>query len=268
MIRGPVPLYRSSGQRGYSSHSAAIRAACSCAQTRARDPGGASPAPPATVPTPEGLVHARPGDAIRDRHRGELGAFRVSIFGKYRPLPPTLAGEPGRYESAEYHLGACRWRPNSRFCWPTGYRACSGQAGDWLVDYGDGSLGIVSRRHLSDHLRNTASADGMAAASAIQRAAAAGVRLRLPPAPPAPRRPRRRDRSSRRPRPAHRDSTPRAIHSDTATAAASGRSTCLSAIAVLVRGTAARSRLGLEPHTRCTLRWGSGRSRRSPSSVP
>ena len=98
------------------------------------------------VRTPEGVVHAHPGDAILtgngDHH------WRVShakFANKYRPVPPTAAGESGRYMSLPYHILALQLQEPFDVRLADGISGLSGQAGDWLVDYGDGSLGIVAQ---------------------------------------------------------------------------------------------------------------------------
>src|SRR5258706_8365513 len=53
-----------------------------------------------TVQTSEGVVHARPGDAIITGTAGEhWRVSRARFADKYRPVPPTVAGEAGRYVS-------------------------------------------------------------------------------------------------------------------------------------------------------------------------
>src|SRR6202020_2242569 len=82
------------------------------------------------VRTPEGVVHAHPGDAILTGNGGHH--WRVShgkFTHKYQPIPPTVEGMSGRYMSLPYHILALQLQ--QRF--------------EVLVDYGDGSLGIVAK---------------------------------------------------------------------------------------------------------------------------
>jgi hypothetical protein len=145
VIRGPVPLYRSSGQRGYSSLLSAdprrVRARKLEREIQVEFTSAAC-----EVPTPEGVVHARPGDAIVTGIAGER--WRVSrehFAAKYRPVPPTVAGAAGRYRSLPNTILALPMETEFQVLLADGVSRLHGQPGDWLVDYGDGSLGIVSR---------------------------------------------------------------------------------------------------------------------------
>lgn len=97
------------------------------------------------VRTPEGTVYAHPGDAILTGNGGHH--WRVSqgkFTHKYRPVPPTVAGESGRYKSLPYPILALRLQQPFDVLLADQVSKLSGHAGDWLVDYGDGSLGIVA----------------------------------------------------------------------------------------------------------------------------
>jgi hypothetical protein len=97
------------------------------------------------VRTPEGLVHARPGDAILTGNGGQQ--WRVSkpkFANKYRPVPPTLAGQSGHYMSLPNQIQAVQLQEPFEVLLADGVSILRGHAGDWLVDYGDGSLGIVA----------------------------------------------------------------------------------------------------------------------------
>ena len=100
MSAGPLPLFRSSGQRGYSSlDQRAIRAASSRASSSVKSTCGSRPSHARCRP-PKGVVHARPGDAIVTGTAGEhWRVSRARFADKYRPVPPTVAGEAGRYVS-------------------------------------------------------------------------------------------------------------------------------------------------------------------------
>jgi hypothetical protein len=98
-----------------------------------------------TVQTREGLVHAKPGDAIITGTAGERWRVSHERFGeKYRPVPPTRAGEPGRYVSRPNRVLALPMTRAFDVLLADGESQLHGQAGDWLVDYGDGSLGVVA----------------------------------------------------------------------------------------------------------------------------
>jgi len=99
-----------------------------------------------TVQTSEGAVHARPGDAIITGTAGEhWRVSRARFADKYRPVPPTVAGEAGRYVSLPNRIMAVPMTEAFEVLLADGVSRLSGRAGDWLVDYGDGSLGIVSQ---------------------------------------------------------------------------------------------------------------------------
>ena len=97
------------------------------------------------VRTPEGVVHAHPGDAILTGNGGHHWRVSHGKFShKYRPIPPTVAGGSGHYMSLPYHILALQMRQPFDVQLADEVSTLSGQPGDWLVDYGDGSLGIVA----------------------------------------------------------------------------------------------------------------------------
>ena len=99
-----------------------------------------------TVQTSEGLVHAAPGDAIITGTAGEhWRVSRARFADRYRPVPPTVAGEAGRYVSLPNRIMAVPMTSAFEVLLADGVSRLSGRAGEWLVDYGDGSLGIVSQ---------------------------------------------------------------------------------------------------------------------------
>ncbi|MEA3139129.1 MAG: hypothetical protein QOK23_1298 [Gammaproteobacteria bacterium] len=99
-----------------------------------------------TVRTPEGSVRAHPGDAIvtgNGNHQWRVSQAKFAH--KYRPVPPTTAGKSGHYMSLPNHILALQVPEPFDVQLADGVSKLSGHAGDWLVDYGDGSLGIVAR---------------------------------------------------------------------------------------------------------------------------
>jgi PGDYG protein len=141
---GPLPVFTSSGQRGYSSlisaHPRRVRARKLEHEIDVRFTPVAC-----TVQTSEGLVHAAPGDAIITGTAGEhWRVSRARFPDKYRPVPPTVAGESGRYMSLPNRILAVPMTQAFEVQLADGLSRLSGRAGEWLVDYGDGSLGIVS----------------------------------------------------------------------------------------------------------------------------
>lgn len=139
-----APLYCSSGQRGYSSlvsdHPNRV-----VARKLEREIDVRFTAEACTVETPEGVVHARPGDAIITGTAGEhWRVSRARFADKYRAVPPTVAGEAGRYVSLPNRIMAVPMTESFEVLLADGVSRLHGRPGEWLVDYGDGSLGIVS----------------------------------------------------------------------------------------------------------------------------
>jgi hypothetical protein len=100
---------------------------------------------PCTVQTPEGLVHAKPGDAIITGSGGEhWRVSRAHFADKYRALAATESGLPGRYVSLPNRILALHMSQPFEVWLADGISRLAGHTGDWLVDYGDGSLGVVS----------------------------------------------------------------------------------------------------------------------------
>jgi PGDYG protein len=98
-----------------------------------------------TVQTPEGTVHAQPGDAILCGPGGEQWRVSKAHFdNKYRAVPPTVAGDMGRYLSLRNRVLALQMAEPFDVLLADGLSRLVGRPGDWLVDYGDGSLGIVA----------------------------------------------------------------------------------------------------------------------------
>ncbi len=143
-MTGPLPVFRSSGTRGFS---AAIVADARRIEARKLERVVQVRFTPSacTVQTPEGTVHARPGDAILRDTEAEQWCVSIERFPeKYRPLPPTVAGEPGRYVSLRNRVMAVHMDQPFEVLLSDGVSRLRGHGGDWLVDYGDGSLGIVA----------------------------------------------------------------------------------------------------------------------------
>ena len=140
-----MPLFRSSAQRGFSSavsnHPDRI-----LARKLARELQVQFTPVACTIQTREGLVHARPGDAIVTGAGGERWRVSRGHFAeKYRPVPPTAQGQAGRYVSLPNSVMAVPMPNAFEVLLADGVSRLRGQPGDWLVDYGDGSLGIVSQ---------------------------------------------------------------------------------------------------------------------------
>lgn len=90
--------------------------------------------------TLEGVVQVRPGDAIVTGSRGERWRVSAPHFAaKYR-----ATDQPGRYLSRPYEVRALRLEHPCEVLLTDAVSVLHGRAGDWLLDYGDGSLGIVA----------------------------------------------------------------------------------------------------------------------------
>ena len=143
--RDPAPVFRSSGQPGYSSEVAGDPRRVE-ARKRERQVQVRFTQEACTVQTPEGVVHARPGDAILTGVAGEhWRVSRTRFAEKYRPVPPTQASQDGAYLSLPTRILALQMSGAFEVVLADGVSRLKGQDGDWLVDYGDGSLGIVAQ---------------------------------------------------------------------------------------------------------------------------
>lgn len=97
------------------------------------------------VETLEGIVHAGAGDAIVTGIFGEPWPVGRDSFGnKYQPVPPLEMGAPGNYLSLPIEVVATQMHVPFEVVLADGISQLRGQAGDWLVDYGDGNLGVVN----------------------------------------------------------------------------------------------------------------------------
>jgi hypothetical protein len=102
---------------------------------------------PSTVQTNEGLVQARIGDAILTGINGEHWRVSQARFkDKYRPADSTSPGADGAYISLPNRVFAVPMTEAFEVLLADGESKLKGRAGDWLVDYGDGSLGVVSTK--------------------------------------------------------------------------------------------------------------------------
>jgi PGDYG protein len=139
-----MPLFRSSGQRSFSG-TLSDNPRHVVARKFEREVQVRFTPEACTVQTPEGVVHAQPGDAILTGIAGERWRVsRAHFAAKYRPVPPTQAGESGRYLSVRTRILAVQMPEAFEVLLADGQSKLTGRPGDWLVDYGDGSLGIVS----------------------------------------------------------------------------------------------------------------------------
>jgi hypothetical protein len=140
----PTSLFRSSGQRGFSAIVAGNPGRVQ-ARKLEREVNVRFTPVSCIIHTHEGTVHAKPGDAILcgiDDEQWRVSRERFAE--KYSPLPPTRDGESGRYVSRRNHVLAVRMSEPFEVLLADGISMLRGRTRDWLVDYGDGSLGIVT----------------------------------------------------------------------------------------------------------------------------
>lgn len=91
-----------------------------------------------TVSTREGGVDAAAGDAIITGAAGETWPVPRAVFAvRYRHV------ESDTYRAVPLGVQACRQHQPFTALLADGHTRLHGAPGDWLVDYGDGSLGIV-----------------------------------------------------------------------------------------------------------------------------
>jgi hypothetical protein len=106
---------------------------------------------PCVVQTAEGPVPASPGDAIVTGTAGERWPVPPGRFqATYRALPPTVAGQAGIYMSLPNEIMGVPMTEAFDVLLADGTSRLHGHRGDWLVDYGDGSFGVVSRAIFPD----------------------------------------------------------------------------------------------------------------------
>lgn len=99
-----------------------------------------------TVATLEGPVPVAPGDAVLTGPAGEQWPVARARFAvKYAPVAPLQCFEDGSYQSLAQCVLALQMGSAFTILLADGVTTLQGQPGDWLVDYGDHSLGIVSQ---------------------------------------------------------------------------------------------------------------------------
>jgi hypothetical protein len=143
--RRSTPLFRSSTAAGYSTdlkaHPGRVIARKRPLQLHVEFATG-----PCVVQTAEGAVHARAGDAIITGSAGERWPVHAERFNaSYRPVAPTVAGQAGTYMTLPSEVLGIPMNEAFDVLLTDGRSRLHGKRGDWLVDYGDGSLGVVSR---------------------------------------------------------------------------------------------------------------------------
>jgi hypothetical protein len=139
-------IFASTGQPGFSPETLALAGRVR-ARKHVREIKAEFARREVKVRTPEGLVRAAAGDAILTGSMGERWCMPADRFAqKYVPVPPTVEGRPGRYSSLPLEIIAIPMQENFEVVLRDGVSRLRGHRGDWLVDYGDGSLGVVAQR--------------------------------------------------------------------------------------------------------------------------
>ena len=145
MSTGTVPVFRSTGRRGYSTEVSTYPGRV-LGRKLAKNVQVQFAATACEIQTQEGLVHARTGDAIVTGSAGERWRVSRAHFPeKYRAVPPTTDGQDGGYLSLTNAIMAVPMPTAFEVILADGLSHLKGRPGDWLVDYGDGSLGIVAQ---------------------------------------------------------------------------------------------------------------------------
>ena len=150
MSSDSLPLFRSSGKPGYTDEIGG-HPRRGVARKLEREVQVRFARQACSVQTNEGLVQAKVGDAILTGINGEHWRVSQARFpDKYQPAPTTGAGEDGAYISLPNKVFAVPMTTGFQVLLADGESKLTGGVDDWLVDYGDGSLGIVSQRVFTD----------------------------------------------------------------------------------------------------------------------
>jgi len=97
------------------------------------------------IATLEGPVAATPGDAVVADESGAQWPVTAERFArKYKPIEGATMGTDGLYESLPCMVRAVRIADAFEVALATKQSVLRGRPGDWLIDYGDGSLGVVA----------------------------------------------------------------------------------------------------------------------------
>lgn len=104
-----------------------------------------------TIDTLEGPVVADEGDAIVTSESGASWPVARSVFlERYEPMPPTTAGSSGAYQARALRVRVVQLEYPVSVLVSGGRSRLEGAHGDWLVDYGNGTMGIVDAEVFRD----------------------------------------------------------------------------------------------------------------------
>jgi hypothetical protein len=97
------------------------------------------------IETLEGAVWHAPGDAILTGVQGEKWPVRHEVFAtSYDPVPPTPSGQDGAYVKRPLDAWALQLRSTTTISVGHHDDPLRGHSGDWLLQYSDGSYGVLS----------------------------------------------------------------------------------------------------------------------------
>lgn len=140
-----VPVFRSGGDKGVPEAAQIGHRRCVRARKRAHIVHVHFADHPCEIGTLEGIVHAGTGDAIVTGMFGEHWPVGREFFdARYKAVSPLEAGAPGSYLSLPIEVIATPVHGPFEVVLADGHSRLHGQSGDWLVDYGNGDLGIVN----------------------------------------------------------------------------------------------------------------------------
>jgi len=97
------------------------------------------------IETREGLVVADPRDAVVTALTGERWPVPRAVFdARYVPIPPLTHGSPGQYHTRPSIVRAMRLLTAASVEVAQGRSELAAKAGDWIVNYGNGNLGVIA----------------------------------------------------------------------------------------------------------------------------
>jgi hypothetical protein len=95
--------------------------------------------------TAEGPVRYDAGDALVAAGEGPAWPVRRHLFDqRYEPVGGQRRGEPGAYRKVAHWVTALQIDDVGRVDLTDGRGVLMGQRGDWLVDYGENDISVVS----------------------------------------------------------------------------------------------------------------------------
>lgn len=105
--------------------------------------------------TLEGPVRYAKGDAIVTGVEGEQWPVSIKEFEqRYRPLQDGRFGLAGRFEKIPRQALAIKLTTSKSIVLSSSRGVLEGRVGDWIVDYGDGDLSIISARLFDSYYKS------------------------------------------------------------------------------------------------------------------